>query len=87
LRRPWKNIDKNYAKVKGDIFNFRNDLLPVDFIVWNPEGIDYFGDLGASQSEPILTKVLGELIVSFLQTKEKKKLLLEKNLLELLKES
>ena len=65
-----KNI-KEHALVKGAIFNFRNDLLPVDFIVRNPEGMDYFEDLGASQSEPILTKVWGRINCHTL-TNEKK---------------
>ncbi len=68
---PEKNIDKDYAIVKGAVFNFRNDLLPVDFIVRNPEGMDYFEDLGASQSEPILTKVWGRINCRTL-TNEKK---------------
>ena len=68
---PEKNIDKDYAIVKGAVFNFRNDLLPVDFIVRNPEGMDYFEDLGASQSEPILTKVWGRINCHTL-TNEKK---------------
>ena len=68
---PEKNIDKDYAIVKGAVFNFRNDLLPVDFVVRNPEGMDYFEDLGASQSEPILTKVWGRINCRTL-TNEKK---------------
>ena len=58
---PEKNIDKDYVTVKGAVFNFRNALLPVDFIVRNEEGMTYFEDLGASQNEPVFTKVWGKI--------------------------
>lgn len=58
---PEKNIDKDYVTVKGAVFNFRNALLPVDFIVRNEEGMTYFEDLGASQNEPVFTKVWGRI--------------------------
>ena len=58
---PEKNIDKDYVVVKGAIFNFRNALLPVDFIVRNDEGMGYFEDLNASQNEPVFTKVWGRI--------------------------
>ena len=58
---PEKNIEKDYVLVKGAVFNFRNALLPVDFIVKNEEGMDYFEDLNASQNEPVFTKVWGRI--------------------------
>lgn len=58
---PDKNIDKDYVIVKGAVFNFRNALLPVDFIVKNEEGMGYFEDLNASQNEPVFTKVWGRI--------------------------
>lgn len=58
---PEKNIDKDYVIVKGAIFNFRNALLPVDFIVKNEEGMGYFEDLNASANEPVFTKVWGRI--------------------------
>ena len=51
-----------YAIVRGAIFNFRNDLLPMDFKVKNDKGIEYFEGLGASNSNPIYTKVWGNII-------------------------
>ena len=36
-------------------------LLPVDFIVRNDEGMEYFEDLNASQNEPVFTKVWGRI--------------------------
>lgn len=47
------------ASVRGAIFNFRNELLPVEFTVTNPQGIDYFENLGASSKEPIFTELWG----------------------------
>ena len=58
---PEKNIDSDYVIVKGAVFNFRNDLLPVEYVVRNVDGMDYFESLGATQNEPILTKVWGRI--------------------------
>lgn len=56
-----KNIKEDYVIVKGAIFDFRGALLPVDFVVKNPQGLNYFEDLGASGSNPIYTKVWGKI--------------------------
>lgn len=56
-----KNIDEDYVVVRGAIFNFRNDLLPVDFTVRHKDGMKYFEDLEVSNSEPIYTKVWGRI--------------------------
>ena len=53
-----KNIAEK-AIVKGAIFNFRNELLPVEFSVIHPGAIAYFEDLGASASNPVFTRVKG----------------------------
>ena len=50
------------ATVKGVIFNFRNDLMPIEFSVTNPKAMAYFEDLGASNSNPIFTKIKGRQI-------------------------
>lgn len=55
-----KTDDKSI--VKGAIFNFRNDLLPVEFSVTNPKAMAYFEDLGASPSNPVFTKIKGRQI-------------------------
>ena len=59
---PEKNIDEDYVTVRGAIFNFRNDLLPVDFTVRHKDGMKYFEDLGASNAEPVYTKVWGKIM-------------------------
>ena len=56
-----KNIKEDYVTVKGALFNFRGDLLPLEFIVKNAGGMKYFEDLGASNSEPVYTKVWGRI--------------------------
>lgn len=58
---PEKNIKKDYVVVRGAIFNFRNDLLPVDFTVRNELGMKYFEDLDVTPSEPVYTKVWGRI--------------------------
>ena len=50
------------AIVKGAIFNFRGDLLPVEFSVINPKAIAYFEDLGAATNNPIVTRIKGSQI-------------------------
>ena len=56
---PEKNIAEDYLIVKGAVFNFRNDILPIEFIVRNSGGINYFQALDASSTNPIFTKVWG----------------------------
>lgn len=51
-----------YVTVRGAIFNFRNDLLPLDFKVKNPQGMEYFEGLGATNAEPVYTRVWGKII-------------------------
>lgn len=50
------------AVVKGVIFNFRGDLMPVELSVTNPKAMAYFEDLGAANNNPIFTKVKGRQI-------------------------
>ena len=58
---PERHIDKDYTTVSGGIFNFRNELLPVEFTVHNTGGMNYFEDLGVTSSEPVYTKIWGRL--------------------------
>lgn len=57
-----KNIKEPYVTLRGAIFNFKNDLLPLDFVVKNEAGMKYFENLDVSNSEPIYTKVWGKII-------------------------
>lgn len=51
-----------YVSVRGAIFNYKNDIMPVDFVVTNPAGMIYFENLDASPAEPVFTKVWGKMI-------------------------
>lgn len=59
------NEEKNIAEhvsVRGAIFNYKNDILPVDFVVTNEKGMTYFENLDASPAEPVFTKVWGKMV-------------------------
>lgn len=56
-----KHVENDYVILKGAIFNFRNALLPVEFIVKSEEGMKYFEDLGVTPSEPVYTRVWGRI--------------------------
>ena len=58
---PEKHIDEDYVSVRGAIFNFRNDLLPVDFTVRHKDGMKYFEELEVTNAEPVFTKVWGRI--------------------------
>jgi hypothetical protein len=45
--------------VKGAIFDFRKNLLPVEFSATNPNAMNYFESLGATNKEPVFTNVWG----------------------------
>lgn len=51
------NNDSDYMRVSGAVFNFRNDLLPVEFILRNEKGFDYMESLQL----PYFTGVFGEI--------------------------
>lgn len=54
-----KHIDKEYVNLRGCVFNFRNEILPVDFNVRSADGVKYFEQLEVSGSEPLYTTVYG----------------------------
>lgn len=45
--------------LKGYVFDFRNALLPVEFAVTSPAGMDYFEGLELSEKNPLFTEVRG----------------------------
>lgn len=53
-----RNIPE-HVKLRGYVFDFRNAVLPVEFMVKNEEGMKYFEDLDVTASEPVFTKVWG----------------------------
>lgn len=56
-----RDIKEPFVSVKGFVFNFRNDILPVEFIVRNAAGMKYFMNLDVTQAEPVYTKVWGRI--------------------------
>ena len=58
---PEKNIAEDYLVVKGAVFDFRNAILPVEFVVRNANGIKYFESLDASPQNMVFTKVWGKI--------------------------
>lgn len=57
-----KHIKNDYVAVKGGIFDFANRLLPVTLKVTSEAGMKYFENLDASSSNPLFTKVWGNII-------------------------
>lgn len=59
---PERYIENDYVTVGGATFDFRNSLLPMEFSVRNPAGMNVLEDSGASASEPLYTKIWGQII-------------------------
>lgn len=62
VRRVEADTERNLPEkciIKGAIFNFRKELMPVEFTVLNPAAMNYFEDLGATSSNPTFTQVWG----------------------------
>ncbi len=45
--------------VSGYVFDFKNALLPVTFMMYNPKGMDHFEALEASEKNPVFMSVNG----------------------------
>ena len=58
--------------IKGAIFDFRKSLLPVEFVVTNPRGMDYFESQTPSPNTPFCTQIKGRQISQTIVTKETK---------------
>lgn len=56
--------DKPYVEVRGYVFNFFREAIPVTFNIRSGAGMDYFMGLDASSSNPTLTEVKGDIISS-----------------------
>jgi len=56
-----KGITEEYGKITAFIFNFKNDIMPFNFVVKNPAGIDYFEGLEFSKQNPVYTQVWGKI--------------------------
>lgn len=61
---------KEHAVLGGVIFNFRKEILPVEYVVYNPKAIAYFESLGISGKNPVFTEVRGTQINSTIVKKK-----------------
>lgn len=59
---PEKGIENDYTILRGAIFNFKGDLLPIDFKVTDQGGMQYFENLDVSPAVPVFTKVWGPIV-------------------------
>ena len=62
VTRTEADVERNIPEkvvVKGAIFDFRKNLLPVEFSATNPNAMNYFEGLGATLKEPVFTCVWG----------------------------
>ena len=67
---PEKNIDKDYIIVKGVVFDFRNAMLPVEFVVRSEGGMNYFESLDVSPKNLVFTKVWGKINSTTIVTRQ-----------------
>lgn len=62
---PDLNLEEDFAKVNGAIFDFKGSLLPFSLVARDSKAagsVNYFIGLNASKSNPIFTKVRGEIV-------------------------
>lgn len=59
----------DYAQIRGYVFNFFGEAIPVTLDAHNPAAINYFVGLDASNSNPILTEVKGEITSATIERK------------------
>jgi hypothetical protein len=57
-----RHIDKDYDIVSGAIFNFKNEILPIDLVIRSESGMSYFENFDATEKNPVLTKVWGRIV-------------------------
>lgn len=56
---PEKNINEAFTELRGFVFDFRNSIMPVTFVVRNPKGMAFFESLDVTPSEPYYTQLRG----------------------------
>ena len=57
-----RNIPEDYMIIKGATFDFRGAILPIELAVRNKAGVKYFESLDISASNPVFTKVWGQIV-------------------------
>lgn len=59
----------NYGRIRGYVFNFKNDFLPVEYTIRTAGGMSYFEKADISVSEPMLTKVWGNIVCTTIENR------------------
>ena len=59
----------NYGRIRGYVFNFKNDFLPVEYTIRTTGGMNYFEKADISVSEPMLTKVWGNIVCTTIENR------------------
>lgn len=54
--------DGTYAVLKGYVFNWRKDVMPITLEVHNPRGASYFVDQDVSSKNVLMTEVRGNIV-------------------------
>lgn len=70
VRRMEPEDEDPYLVLRGAVFNFKNEILPVDFTLRNPEGFAYFENLNITSKTPVFTNVWGR--INSITKKERK---------------
>lgn len=60
----------DYMNLRGYVFNFRGELLPVDFNIRSKGGMLYFGNQDISNSNPLFTHVKGNIVSATIETRK-----------------
>lgn len=58
----------NYGRVRGYVFDFRKNFLPVEFTIRSAGGMSYFDKADISVNEPLLTQIWGNIVCSTIVT-------------------
>jgi hypothetical protein len=59
----------NYGRIRGYVFNFKNDFLPVELTIRTAAGMGYFEKAEISVSDPMLTKVWGNIVCTTVENR------------------
>ena len=60
--------EPDYGRLRGVLFNFRNDILPYDMVIRNPDGVDWFEDKDISAKNPLFINVRGSIVSRVVKT-------------------
>lgn len=58
----------SFVNLRGYVFNYRNDILPVNFTIRTEAGMNYFLGQEISKTNPMFTEVRGEYISTTINT-------------------